>query len=144
MNDDGVPSKSTTQVNTQMLVPDGQTVFIGGLIKQTVDETREGIPLLGDLPGIGNIFSNNSMISTDTETVVLVTPRIVSPDIADWQPSEINKTQHINKILDAELGKSEAKTNELFENTLFKSSDDMKADKNTDVFWSDEYEHFNL
>jgi type II secretory pathway component GspD/PulD (secretin) len=115
VNDDGVPSKSTTQVNTQMLVPDGQTVFIGGLIKQTVDETREGIPILGDLPGIGKIFSNKSIISTDTETVVLVTPRIVSPDIANWQPQEIENTQYINNILDAELGKSESKTNELLD-----------------------------
>ncbi len=77
VSDDGIPSKRTTQVSTMMLVPDGQTVFIGGLIKHIVNESREGVPVLGDLPGVGLLFRNNSKNVVNTETVVLITPKVI-------------------------------------------------------------------
>jgi len=77
VSDDGIPSKRTTQVSTKMLVPDGQTVFIGGLIKHAVNESREGVPVLEDLPGVGLLFSNRSKNIVNTETVVLIKPKII-------------------------------------------------------------------
>lgn len=78
VSDDGIPSKTTTQITTNMLVADGQTVFLGGLIKRNITESNEGVPLLSDVPIMGNLFSNKSERMGSTEIVVLITPTIVN------------------------------------------------------------------
>ena len=75
--EDGIPNQVTTEVTTQMLVEDGQTVFIGGLIRRSLDQNKEGVPILGDIPLVGRVFSNKFENSVNTETVVLITPYIV-------------------------------------------------------------------
>ena len=77
VTDDGIPNQTTTEVTTTMLVESGRTVFIGGLIKRNATQTREGIPVLGDIPGLGLLFSNKSINSINTELVVLITPHIL-------------------------------------------------------------------
>ena len=77
VSDDGIPNQTTTEVTTTMLVESGQTAFIGGLIKHSTQETREGVPVLGDLPVIGLVFSNRAINSVNTELVVLITPYVV-------------------------------------------------------------------
>lgn len=78
VSDDGIPSLSTTEVNTRMLVRDGKTIFIGGLIKRSASQTEERVPLLGDLPLIGNAFANQATNVVNTETIVLITPYILN------------------------------------------------------------------
>ncbi len=73
----GIPSQTTTEVTTRMIIPDGQTVFVGGLIKHRVEESRSGVPVLGRVPGVGRLFSRQNDTTTNTETVVLITPTIV-------------------------------------------------------------------
>jgi type II secretory pathway component GspD/PulD (secretin) len=46
-----IPSKNSTQVNTTLIAEDGQSIFIGGLIRNSNNYKRAGIPLLGDIPG---------------------------------------------------------------------------------------------
>ena len=75
--EDGIPNQVTTEVTTQMLVDDGQTIFIGGLIRRSLDQNKSGVPVLGDIPVVGKAFSNTSVSSLNTETVVLITPYIV-------------------------------------------------------------------
>lgn len=75
--EDGIPNQVTTEVTTQMLVDDGQTVFIGGLIRRSLDQNKSGVPVLGDIPVIGKAFSNSSESSLNTETIVMITPYIV-------------------------------------------------------------------
>ena len=77
VSDDGIPSQSTTEVTTRMLVGDAQTIFIGGLIKRSVNSTEERVPFLGDLPLVGNAFANQATNTVSTETVVLITPYIL-------------------------------------------------------------------
>ncbi len=77
---DGLPNQSTAEVTTTMLVESGQTVFIGGLITRNQGKTREGIPVLGDIPGLGSLFSNKLITSQNTEMVVLVTPYLIDND----------------------------------------------------------------
>ena len=81
-----------------MLVPDGQTVFIGGLMKQSIDESREGVPILGDIPAIGLLFSNRAKNIVNTETVVLITPKIVGQQFHDVD-SEIQSTRDTEGVL---------------------------------------------
>lgn len=103
ISDDGIPSKSTTQVSTRMLVPNGKTVFLGGLIKHSINNTKEGVPGLGDLPIIGGLFSNNSKNISSTEIVVLITPRIVDYSSNEAEDSTIDRVKSFNEIIDAEL-----------------------------------------
>ena len=73
----GIPSQATTEVTTNMIVPDGKTIFVGGLIKHRIDESKSGVPIIGRIPGIGRLFSNRNQITTNTETIVLITPTVV-------------------------------------------------------------------
>jgi len=73
----GIPSQATTEVTTRMIVPDGQTIFVGGLIKRRVDESKSGVPVVSRIPGIGRLFSNRKSTITNTETIVLITPTVV-------------------------------------------------------------------
>jgi len=74
----GIPSQATTEVTTRMIVPDGQTIFVGGLIKHRVEESKQGIPVISRIPGVGRLFSSRENNRTNTETVVLITPTILS------------------------------------------------------------------
>ncbi len=76
----GIPSQTTTEVTTRMIVPDGQTIFVGGLIKHSIEESKSGVPVVGRIPGIGRLFSNRENTSTNTETVVLIKPTILTAD----------------------------------------------------------------
>lgn len=76
----GIPSQTTTEVTTRMIVPDGKTIFVGGLIKHRTEESKRGIPILGRIPGLGRLFSNRENVKTNTETIVLITPTILNDE----------------------------------------------------------------
>jgi type II secretory pathway component GspD/PulD (secretin) len=101
----GIPSKKTTEVSTQMVAEDGQAILIAGLIKTSEGRRRIGIPLLGDVPGIGKLFSNNETTGSSTETIVMITPRIVrdARTLALEQPS-IDKVQRAEQELKVGTG----------------------------------------
>jgi type II secretory pathway component GspD/PulD (secretin) len=73
----GIPSKKTTEVSTQMVANDGQAVLIAGLIKTASNSRQLGIPVLGEIPVLGRLFSNKEDIGSTSETIVVITPRIV-------------------------------------------------------------------
>jgi type II secretory pathway component GspD/PulD (secretin) len=80
----GIPSQATTEVSTRLLVDSGQTIFVGGLIKQSTTENREGVPILGRIPGLGLLFSSREVTSINTETIVVITPRVVGQTVGPW------------------------------------------------------------
>jgi type II secretory pathway component GspD/PulD (secretin) len=126
VSDDGIPSKATTQVSTRMLVSDGKTVFLGGLIQNQINNTREGIPGLGDVPIIGGLFSNRSKSIVSTEIVVLITPRIVDYTSDEPQVPAIERVEVINEIIDAELLDTEKDLEKAFDgNSSPGASDDL-------------------
>jgi type IV pilus secretin PilQ/predicted competence protein len=75
----GVPSESTTEITTRILMRDGQTLILGGLIGESVTTTREQIPLLGSLPVLGVLFGRTQEQITRRELVILLTPHILDP-----------------------------------------------------------------
>ncbi|MBI3465461.1 MAG: hypothetical protein HY000_20755 [Planctomycetes bacterium] len=75
-----LPSKDTSQVTTNMTVPSGTTVVIGGLIEEQQQRTVQQIPLLGSVPLIGGLFRDQTTTTTRSELIVLITPRIMSDD----------------------------------------------------------------
>ncbi len=74
----GVPSKKTTEVVTQLVAADGQSVLIAGLIKHSSTYRRTGVPLLGDVPVLGRLFSGTEDGGISSETIVMITPRIIA------------------------------------------------------------------
>jgi type IV pilus assembly protein PilQ len=62
---------------SELLVPDGQTVVIGGLTQTTVQLSKSGIPLLVDLPLIGRLFGVTSRTETRRDLLILITPHII-------------------------------------------------------------------
>ena len=63
--------------NATVQLEDGQTLAIGGLIQNRVDATSSRVPVLGDIPGFGMLFTNSAYTVTEEEMVILVTPRLV-------------------------------------------------------------------
>ena len=82
---EGIPSKKSTEVTTELICDDGQSIFIGGLIKGKTSLERQGVPVLGDLPVVGNLFSNRNESVSSSETVVIITPYVVR------EPKDANK-----------------------------------------------------
>ncbi|HEY2026078.1 MAG TPA: AMIN domain-containing protein [Gemmatimonadaceae bacterium] len=73
---------------SELLVPDGQTVVIGGLTQTTVNQTKSGIPLLVDLPVIGRLFGYTTRNETRRDLLILITPHIVDDG---QQPTEAQR-----------------------------------------------------
>jgi general secretion pathway protein D len=72
------PRISTRSVSTQIAVQSGQTVLLGGLIKQDNVETTSSVPGLSKIPGLKWLFGNTSKSRDRTELIVLITPRVVT------------------------------------------------------------------
>jgi general secretion pathway protein D len=76
----GAPVISTREASTQLLVKDGQTAVIGGLIDRQAETVRSGIPLLKDIPLLGRLFSSRRESRFNTELFLFITPRVVKTD----------------------------------------------------------------
>jgi type IV pilus assembly protein PilQ len=72
-----VPEKEVTQVTTNVMVRDGCTVVIGGLMREQLVNDSSQIPILGSLPWVGPLFRNKQENVERQEILVLITPRIV-------------------------------------------------------------------
>ena len=74
-----IPALTTRRAETDVELRDGQSFAIGGLMNNTSQADRAGIPGLSDLPVIGNLFKSKAERKEQTELVVLITPRLVRP-----------------------------------------------------------------
>lgn len=73
----GVPNVATNEAQTELLVNDGDTVVIGGIIKRTENEGQTAFPLLSKIPVLGYAFQNNTDRNSNAELLIFITPRIV-------------------------------------------------------------------
>jgi type IV pilus assembly protein PilQ len=72
-----VPSIDTRSVTTQVLVNDGQTVVLGGIMETERREGEKKVPFLGDIPGLGYLFRTTNKINNKAELLIFVTPKIL-------------------------------------------------------------------
>ena len=72
-----VPAIDTREVTTQVLVNDGQTVVLGGILTTQLHNTTNKVPWLGDIPVLGNLFKNTDRTNKKDELLIFVTPKIV-------------------------------------------------------------------
>ena len=73
------PVFSTRKVTTSVSVYDGQTVVLGGLMREDVQKTEDKVPIIGDIPLIGRAFRTNTEQHTKKNLVIFVTARIITP-----------------------------------------------------------------
>ena len=78
----GIPTITTREANTDMLVKDGDTVVIGGLYRRTIQSSRAGIPGLSSIPIIGYLFRKERQQDDSDELLIFLTPRIIRQDEA--------------------------------------------------------------
>lgn len=74
----GIPQITKTEVDTNVMVKDGMTIVLGGLKKEQKVLSRKGVPVLMDIPIIQNFFSSRSESIESSETVIFITPHIVT------------------------------------------------------------------
>jgi type IV pilus assembly protein PilQ len=72
-----VPSIDTKEISTQVLVNDGQTVVLGGILETTSRDASTKVPYLGDIPVLGNLFKTTTKTDNKDELLIFVTPKIV-------------------------------------------------------------------
>ncbi|MGC1524184.1 MAG: type IV pilus secretin PilQ [Steroidobacteraceae bacterium] len=72
-----VPSIDTRQIITQVLVNDGQTVVLGGILDTTKSTSANKVPFFADIPVLGNLFKSTIKINNKTELLIFITPKIL-------------------------------------------------------------------
>lgn len=77
-----VPAIDTRRVSTQVLVDDGQTVVLGGILQTTARDVVNKVPWLGDIPILGHLFKNTARTNNKDELLVFITPKIVQKNTA--------------------------------------------------------------
>lgn len=73
----GLPSEQTTEVTTNVMIRDGETILIGGLFREVTTDARSQIPGVGNIPGVGPLFRSNNDSSVREEVIILLTLHIV-------------------------------------------------------------------
>jgi type IV pilus assembly protein PilQ len=77
----GVPPVDTREIETSVLVDNGETVVLGGVFERTRSKSTERIPFFGDLPYVGFMFKQNSEEDDNSELLIFVTPKILKETI---------------------------------------------------------------
>ena len=78
-----VPTIDTTELTTQVLVGNGETVVLGGVFRTVDVESESKVPVLGDIPYLGRLFTNTTVTQEKTETLIFITPRILADTLID-------------------------------------------------------------
>lgn len=84
--------------DTVIRAANGQVVVIGGLMQTITDDTQNGLPILGDIPLLGGLFSRTQKTSRKSELVILLKPTVIDRDGNAWQQQLRRSSQHINEI----------------------------------------------
>jgi len=92
LNAQGIPDETTTELRTNVIVKDGETVILGGLFRDSITATRAQVPLLGSLPIIGAVFRGTDDTSLREEVIILLTPHIIE------EPSEVGGADRADDI----------------------------------------------
>jgi type IV pilus secretin PilQ/predicted competence protein len=75
---DGIPNEISREANSNVLIPNGETVVLGGIFRNTIADSESGIPYLNRIPALGWIFKRVLRSDRREELLVFLTPRVVS------------------------------------------------------------------
>ncbi len=102
---DEAPTLNKTEASTNLVAQNGQTIIIGGLIRDDITKGKSGIPFLSRIPLIGWLFGNWSDLDSRTELVILLTPRVIrtQDDAAGLTNDYVNKYKGMDTDLQQRL-----------------------------------------
>lgn len=110
LSDQGLPvAKDVTspiinkrEMTTRVAVGNGQTVIIGGLVRDDFNETVRKVPLLGDIPYVGDLFKRTTRTKTQTELLVFLTPQVIgSPEELASMTRQLHaEMQHLSNAVE--------------------------------------------
>ncbi len=89
--DNNIPTENTTETHNEVIVKDGQTFVIGGLVKDVDQTTDNGVPILSQIPIIGTFFRRSVTSKAKVELMVFVTPHIITAEYLDSIDPEIKE-----------------------------------------------------
>ncbi len=99
----GVPLKRTTEATTVVFVKDGETIIIGGLIKNRSQEGYDGVPVVMNIPYLGNFFKKKTQVESKREIIVVLTPHLITPT---YQNNDMkNEVDSMREKQESKLGK---------------------------------------
>lgn len=88
----GTPKETSTELRTNVVVKDGQTVVIGGLFRDSVKTSKNQVPVLGSLPLVGVLFRGKLDTTTREEVIVILKPHIID------EPAQTHPEQRLEDI----------------------------------------------
>ncbi len=88
----GLPQETTTELKTNVIVKDGETVILGGLFRDSIGSVRNQVPVLGNLPIIGAAFRGTTDEVSREEVIVMLTPHIIE------EPSETGGEERMDDV----------------------------------------------
>lgn len=93
----GLPSEQTTEVTTNVVIRDGETILIGGLFRDVTTDARSQVPGLGSIPGVGPLFRSKKDGTTREEVIILLTLHIVKDQdsLADRTADALENVERI-------------------------------------------------
>lgn len=87
------PPVTRRHIENEVCVADGETIILGGLRRKIEEDSREKIPFLGDLPGIGKLFGAAKSKDISTEMFIFITPRIIRDPVDDLRKIRLSEYQ---------------------------------------------------
>ncbi|MCE0723116.1 type IV pilus secretin PilQ [Legionella resiliens] len=78
----GVPVIATKEIQTNVLVSNGQTIVLGGIYQQDKSKTINRVPFFGQLPVVGNLFKNTQIALRNDELLIFITPKIITNSLS--------------------------------------------------------------
>ncbi len=78
---DGLPSETTTQVTSNVLIRDGRTIVVGGLFREEVQNTRNQIPWFGNIKHLGPLFGRSDDVTERREVIIVITPHVIRHEV---------------------------------------------------------------
>lgn len=117
--DFNAPIVNQREADTVVSVKNGETIILGGIIRNSVSATTNKVPILGDIPLLGKLFQSSNKTTNKTELLVLLTPRIVHDEdearkLREEQTKKLSKVNQdsLNQVIPPENTKTEVKPTE--------------------------------
>jgi type II secretory pathway component GspD/PulD (secretin) len=98
-----LPESESTEVSTTVMLPEGQAVIIGGLIRETSNDGQNKIPFLGDLWLVGRLFQSRDVLKERNEIIITLLPRIARPGDCCAFGTEEDLAQATTPLLDRNI-----------------------------------------
>jgi len=90
----GVPTVDARRADTKAMIKDGQTIAIGGLRKRKITKDIAKVPVLGDMPLVGGLFTSESESKVVNELIVFITTKIITePTLSDSEQKLLSETK---------------------------------------------------